>query len=84
MQEAQQVDRGQCPCEEESEHDEEEDDGGEAQQALLLHGIDEPARERAAEDGADLEGGHRHARLEIAACECLRDDDRQGGDHDVL
>jgi len=51
---------------------------------LFLHGIDELARERAAGDGARLERGHRHARLDLAAAERLHDEDGERGDHDIL
>lgn len=68
----------------EGEHHEEKGDGREEHQALFVDGVDELAGKRTADDRTNLERGHGHAGLPIAAAQSVHDENRQGRDHDVL
>ena len=68
----------------EGQHDEEEYRRRCDHQPALVDGIDEPAGQRPAGDGADLKETHGQSRLHIAAAETVHDENGQCGYHDVL
>ena len=68
----------------ESQHEDEEGERRAKEQPALVETVDQPARKRAAGDGADLEKGHGKSRFQLAALHLIHDADGKSRDEDIL